>query len=567
MKPPKCRNWSGRIRSLTPPAVLSSIFIAWCQFIAAPVRAGGTVADCAEASLRAAMAGGGTVTFACDGTITLANTISNSVNTVLDGSGRQITISGGDAVRVFVVETNVSLTLSQLTIANGLSDNGAGVLNAGGHLILQHCVLINNVATGGDAPLYTGFAGSNGCGGAVWNIGTLTANSCTFVSNSAVGGSGGASPTSGPPGAGGQGIGGAAVNFGTMGLTNCSLVGNRASGGNGGDELSEWPGAAGGAGNGGAIGNFGALCMTRCLLASNTCAGGSGGTGGNGFYTINPENNGSAGGCGGNGAGGAVFNNGTAFLVNNTLTANLAQGGSGGNGGNGQAPMTSGDWAGNGGNGGSGGSSCSAIEDADGLCVVINCTMALNQATPAAGGTGGFAGQWIYPFPYPPHRGEPGTDGVSGQAGPALDASGAALCNSILSSNSPANGSSAISDQGHNLSSDATCGFTAPGSLNNTAPRLGPLADNGGPTPTMALLPGSPAIDAADATGAPATDQRGVARPQGPRADIGACEFQYPQFAPITFENTNCRLQMLGLEPNQTFAVQASSNLVNSDHH
>jgi hypothetical protein len=50
------------------------------------------------------------------------------------------------------------------------------------------------------------------------------------------------------------------------------------------------------------------------------------------------------------------------------------------------------------------------------------------------------------------------------------------------------------------------------------------LAGNGGPTQTHALLAGSPAIDAADDGSAPATDQRGVARPQGQHADIGAYE-------------------------------------------
>jgi hypothetical protein len=57
-------------------------------------------------------------------------------------------------------------------------------------------------------------------------------------------------------------------------------------------------------------------------------------------------------------------------------------------------------------------------------------------------------------------------------------------------------------------------------------PRLAALADNGGPTATFALLPGSPAIDAADTPVGCAfpTDQRGVARPQGSACDIGAFE-------------------------------------------
>src|SRR5438045_8503037 len=59
--------------------------------------------------------------------------------------------------------------------------------------------------------------------------------------------------------------------------------------------------------------------------------------------------------------------------------------------------------------------------------------------------------------------------------------------------------------------------------VTNTDPLLGPLADNGGPTRTHALLPGSPAINAGNSSGAPATDQRGAGR-VGP-VDIGAYEF------------------------------------------
>jgi predicted outer membrane repeat protein len=55
-------------------------------------------------------------------------------------------------------------------------------------------------------------------------------------------------------------------------------------------------------------------------------------------------------------------------------------------------------------------------------------------------------------------------------------------------------------------------------------PLLAPLADNGGPTPTMALQSGSPAIDAGSATSCPPTDQRGLTRPQASGCDIGAVE-------------------------------------------
>ncbi len=82
----------------------------------------------------------------------------------------------------------------------------------------------------------------------------------------------------------------------------------------------------------------------------------------------------------------------------------------------------------------------------------------------------------------------------------------------------------AIASAGHNLDSGNTCGFASIGDLTNTDPRLGPLQDNGGATFTHALLAGSPAIDAGDPAGCPATDQRGVARPQGAACDIGAYE-------------------------------------------
>jgi hypothetical protein len=82
-----------------------------------------------------------------------------------------------------------------------------------------------------------------------------------------------------------------------------------------------------------------------------------------------------------------------------------------------------------------------------------------------------------------------------------------------------------ITDMGYSLCSDNSAVLTATGSLNNTDPKLGPLDDYGGPTLTMALLAGSPAIDAIPAVLAPATDQRGRPRPFGAASDIGAFEW------------------------------------------
>lgn len=87
-----------------------------------------------------------------------------------------------------------------------------------------------------------------------------------------------------------------------------------------------------------------------------------------------------------------------------------------------------------------------------------------------------------------------------------------------------------ITDGGFNLEHGSTCGFTAAGSQSGVDPMLGPLQNNGGPTSTRALSELSPAIDMGTCTDVSTnpvtTDQRGVARPQGPGCDIGAYELQ-----------------------------------------
>ncbi len=67
-------------------------------------------------------------------------------------------------------------------------------------------------------------------------------------------------------------------------------------------------------------------------------------------------------------------------------------------------------------------------------------------------------------------------------------------------------------------------GNDAANHISNKDPKLGELKFYGGPTETMTLLAGSPAIDAGTSKGAPKTDQRGIERPQGSGIDIGAFE-------------------------------------------
>ena len=86
-------------------------------------------------------------------------------------------------------------------------------------------------------------------------------------------------------------------------------------------------------------------------------------------------------------------------------------------------------------------------------------------------------------------------------------------------------GQATIISRGHNFVDDnSPMSNDVESDIFNLPARLGPLQNNGGPTFTHALLPGSPALDAGDPESSVAFDQRGVARPQGQRPDIGAFE-------------------------------------------
>jgi hypothetical protein len=98
-------------------------------------------------------------------------------------------------------------------------------------------------------------------------------------------------------------------------------------------------------------------------------------------------------------------------------------------------------------------------------------------------------------------------------------------------------GFNTIMSDGYNVSSDDGASYlNGPGDQINTDPMLGPLQDNGGPTLTHALLPGSPAINAGDPnfTPPPLYDQRGPGfdRVVAGRIDIGSFEVQEPLSTP-----------------------------------
>lgn len=104
--------------------------------------------------------------------------------------------------------------------------------------------------------------------------------------------------------------------------------------------------------------------------------------------------------------------------------------------------------------------------------------------------------------------------------------------NTIISGNADGDLAGDVTSGGYNLFGTTNGGGFAGTDLVNVLPLLGPLQDNGGPTATMAPLPGSPAIDRTPGTPGvnfPVTDQRGISRPQGARADSGGVEVQLSQ--------------------------------------
>jgi hypothetical protein len=213
--------------------------------------------------------------------------------------------------------------------------------------------------------------------------------------------------------------------------------------------------------------------------------------------------------------GGGVGNNvGTMLLLGCTLAGNSAIGG-GGLLNNARATLTNCTISGNTANApdSAGGIDTSSLNNMDTETLLQNCTVAGNTNLNASGPGGLFAGRY-------------GT----GQAGQANVEFG----NTIIADNTGSQfgnagatfGPGAFISDGFNLSSDASGSLAGPGDLQGLNPLLAPLGNYGGPTPTMALLPGSPAIDDANPspTRLPAFDQRGFARVVNGRVDIGAFE-------------------------------------------
>jgi hypothetical protein len=190
----KRKKWAGTsINGLTqhgrPRILLAALLVALAMAYVPVTRAGGVVSVCDETHLRAAVAGGGAVTFTCSGTITVTSTIAILLNTTVDGTGQNVTISGGNAVGVFsvgspLVQAFLNVSLNNLTIADGnanglnfFTGGGGGVASYYSLLNVNNSTFIHNLATF--------------LGGGIYNyFGTTFVSNSTFTGNAAQNGGG-----------------------------------------------------------------------------------------------------------------------------------------------------------------------------------------------------------------------------------------------------------------------------------------------------------------------------------------------------------------------------------------
>jgi hypothetical protein len=511
-------------------------------------------------------------------------------NLTITGASSNVTIDAtGLGDRVFQVFPRASLTLENLTITGGTApgniyaylgngESGGAIYNAG-TLFLENCVITNNSSGGGNFPEGNAGGTDGGDGGAIYSSGKLTMNHCIVAGNSTGAGADGA----------GGGNGGGIKNDGTCFLTNCVISENQA--GNGGGPEGNAIGFGGWGGNGGGIYNSGTIVFNNCIVSTNASGqgasggdpsgtitlftpGGWGGPGGNGagvcnvgqmrlnFSTIDGNSCGNGGngdrmggGAGAGGAGAGIFNAGKLSLNTSTISGNFCGNGGGGGGGF-SFSASEGIIPKNGGIGG-GGAGIYNVGSLD----LTSCTITLNEtgaggnggnsinaAAATAGGQGGDGGGILNDTSTTNvtvrntlvalnliNAGGPGgtnTDyyqtteqvGNSGADGIGFDVAGD------------------FTSQGYNLigMGDGSTGFVNGvngDQVGNIAapidPLIGLLQDNGGPTPTHALLPGSPAINQGNSFGIH-TDQRGHHRPYdfssipnapgGDGSDIGTFE-------------------------------------------
>jgi hypothetical protein len=396
-------------------------------------------------------------------------------NLTIAGPGASIiTVSGNHASRVFDIAATFTVDIAGLMIADGMSSSGGGIFN-GGTLTVANCTISGNTGDFGGGGILN-YGPPTGVGG------TMTIINSTISGNTASSAGGGIDN-------GGQTT--------VLAITN-STISNNTGGGvyNAGgtltitdstinDNVAAFSGGGIGAGAGVPAGTTGSVAINRSTISGNTAVRGGGVAVATGTVMITDSavvGNTAAEDGGGivNQSGGPATNMMT--IINSTISDNTAARGGG---------------------------------IANAINAVRTTLLTITNST-ISGNTGSSAGGGIINAPL-------GTVNIRNTITAGNTASSSPDVSGVLVS------------QGHNLIGDGSggSGYTSTDLVGTAAhpidPKLGPLRDNGGPTQTRALLPGSPAIDAGDNAFAPGPyDQRGpgFARIVNGVIDIGAFEAQ-----------------------------------------
>ena len=378
------------------------------------------------------------------------------------------------------------------TFTGNSAPRGGAIGNEWGYVVVSNSTFSNNTA-------------STGAGGAIinYNPGDAYSNSLSVVG----------STISGDVAVNGGGIANGSLD--TLSLNNDTIVGNSVTG------------------TGGGVYNYGGMItLTNCTVSGNSAGGEGGGLYNIGPYALTLTN------CtvSGNSAfnGGGLCNSGSyaLTLTNCTVSGNSATQNGGGlyNVGSYALTLTNCTVSGN-----------SATQNGGGLynvgsyaLTLTNCTVSGNSATQNGGGLYNIS-------PYALTLTNCTVSGNSATNGGGIDnASGTfTIGNSIVAGNmattSGPDGYGTFASQGNNLigETDSSSGWVGSDLTGTIAqplnPLLTPLAYYGGPTETMALLTGSPAIGAGNIALIPegiTTDQRGFTRVVNGNVDIGAFEVQ-----------------------------------------
>jgi hypothetical protein len=447
------------------------------------------------------------------GTVTLRSGPLNITDdlTITGPGDEDLAVSGNRQSRVFRVDFGVSVTLSGLTITQGdPGGQGAGGVLSYGTLTLDGCTVTDNSAAQGGGIFNADFnaltlvntrvtrnsatQSTYGGGGGIYNDrGTVTLVDSEVADNfSACDG------------------GGIAGERGTLTLQGSQVWGNRANG------------------RGGGIFHDAEFTGTITLSQGSTVNGNAALTGG-GIYNLV----GTLTVCGGSAVvsntadteGGGIYNPGTstALITDSTVASNRAAAGGGiMNTFSGQLALERSTVADNEATEGGG-----VWNSVSGQVTLTDSTVSGNTAEEGGG---------LFTFGQVTLRSVTVADNAAARGGGVWISSvdpPVSLINTVVAANQAweecADLLGNIDSQGHNLIGDPAGGSGFDGTdLLQVDPMLGPLQDNGGPTQTHALLPGSPAIDAGDNTGAPDWDQRGEGFPRIVNGviDIGAYEVQ-----------------------------------------